>query len=229
MAAKIILTGLSITLCCSIAAPARAAFFGNSQGGADFPDGAISFADTVVDYTPGIVGGNPTEPHRGAFNALGTPDYAGVNACPSQADCSFVSLGDGGSLVLRFDDNKLTGSGDDSLDLWIFEVGPDIENTFVDISADGLSWVSVGTVFGDTAGIDIDAFGFTTTDQFSFVRLSDDPDEGGQSGITVGADIDAVGAISTVATDDPTAVPEPFTLLGMAVAFGFGAALKQDR
>lgn len=182
-------------------------------GGVDFPQGAVSFADAVVDFSVG--GGGATAPHLGAFNALGAPDYAGVNSCPSQAGCSFVSLGDGGSVTLQFVDNRLTGSGTPALDLWIFEVGPDVEDTFVEISKDGVTFVPVGAVTGATSGIDIDAFGFGVGDEFAFVRLTDDTDRDAQSGATVGADIDAVGAISTIRVD----VPEP------ATAALFGASL----
>ncbi len=197
--------------------PAQAVFIGNSQGGTDFPQGEASFADAVVSYDPGFVGGNPAAPYRGASNATGLPDYAGVNTCASQEACSFVSLGDGGSLTLRFTDNLLTGSGNADFDLWVFEVGPDIEDTFIDISMDGSTFFSVGKVFGTTAGIDIDAFGFGTDDLFEFIRLTDDTNEGAQSGTTVGADIDAVGAITTVTQ----AVPEP-TALALS---GFGLVL----
>jgi hypothetical protein len=127
-----------------------------------------------------------------------------------------VSLGRGGRLTLQFTDNLLTGSDDADLDLWIFEVGPDVEDTFVEISADGVIWFAVGSVFGTTSGIDIDAFGFGSTDTFGFVRLRDDPAEGGTSGASVGADIDAVGAISTIRT-----APEPAALA--LIAFGLAA------
>ena len=187
---------------------AYAVFYGNSQGGTDFPQGAVSFADAVVDYSPGLAGASPTSPYQGAFNALGIPDYAGVNTASSQADCTFVSLGVGGSITLQFTDNMLTGSGSNSLDLWIFEVGPDIEDTTVEISMDGSSWFSVGTVYGTTAGIDIDSYGFGTDDIFSHIRLTDVAGEGGTGGITVGADIDAVGAISTISV-----IPAPGAIL----------------
>jgi hypothetical protein len=203
----------------SVALPAHAVFIGNIQGGTDFPQGAVSFADAVVTYSPN---GPPSAPHQGAINALDVPDYVGVNSCPSQAACSFVSLGQGGSIVLRFVDNALTGSGNADPDLWIFEVGPDIENTFIDVSTDGITWNSVGFVGGSTAGVDIDAFGFGVGSTFNYVRLTDDPNEGGGGvGGTVGADIDAVGAISTVRVP----VPEPATLallaLGLAAVGGF--------
>jgi len=195
-------------------------------GGVDFPQGAISFADAVVSYTPGLAGNSPTAPHQGAFNALGEPDYAGVNSCASQADCSFVSLGVGGELVLRFTDNLLTGSDSDADDLWIFEVGPDVEGTVIDISTNGVDWLSVGSIGGSTRGVDIDAFGFGAGSAFSYVRLTDIPGNGGTSGATVGADIDAVGAISTRLAPS---VPEPATWAMLIAGFGLtGAAMRRN-
>jgi hypothetical protein len=173
-------------------------------GGVDFPAGAISFADVVTDYSPVIKSGQPTAANRISSNSIGVPDT------------SYVTLGDGGLITLRFSDNFLTGSGSPSLDLWIFEIGPDVEDTFVEISKDNVVYFPVGKVFGSTSGIDIDAFGFGPGDLFAYVRLQDDTDEGQQTGASVGADIDAVGAISTVA-----AVPEPSTYaLLMAGVFG---------
>lgn len=195
-----------------LSAQAHAVLIGNALGSVDFPDGVISLADAVVDYDPGLVGGNPTEPHRDPSNAVGLPDYSGTNNCPSQSDCTFVSLGVGGSLTLRFGDNALTGSGDSAFDLHIFEIGPDVEDTAVYISTDGVTFNSVGSVGGSLSSIDIDFFGFGIGDMFHYVRLVDIAAEGGTSGITVGADIDAVGAISTVPTV-PVPVPEPSTLL----------------
>ena len=197
--------------------PAAAVFIGNSQGGTDFPQGAVSFADEVVSYDP--LGG-PSAANQGASNSVGLPDYAGGGGCSDVSTCTFVSLGDGGSITLRFTDNVLTGSDNSDLDLWIFEVGPDVEDTFVEISVDGTGWTAVGKVFGSTAGIDLDAFGFGTSSAFAFVRLTDDGDEGDQSGISVGADIDAVGAIST------RPVPEPGTFAMLALG---AAALSARR
>lgn len=173
-----------------------------------------AFADVVASYDPLINGsGQPTAPYRNAGNALGQDNYY------TDPGITYVSLGDGGSITLRFTDNSLTGSGSSALDLWIYEVGPDVEDTFVEISRNGTTWFNVGKVFGATSGIDIDAYGFGTTDFFSFVRLTDDTNEGAQTGDTVGADIDAVGAISSAPPVDPgDPVPEPATI----VLFGTG-------
>ena len=171
--------------------------------GVFFSEGKLSFADTVVAYNPVIKNGEPHEKFANPSKALGAPDFDNVN------DPSYVSLGDGGSITVQFTDNSLTGSDDDAGDLRIFEVGPDVEDTFVEISRDGVEWVKVGKVYGGISTIDLDAFGFGSTDFFSYVRLTDDPNEGGQSGRTVGSDIDAIGAISssTVVINDGTTVP----------------------
>jgi len=203
----------------------HAATFPNVSGpGPDLPNGAASFADAVTGFIPGIVfdpdeGGNvPFDAFLGSQNTLGIPDVTVQTglACflnQNQNNCKFVSLGVGGILTVEFVDNRLTGSGDALDDLWIYEIGPDIEDTFVEISMDGINWMDVGLVTGSTKGVDIDAFGFGPSDLFRFVRLTDDPFEGDLDGETVGADIDAIAAIST------TLVPVP------AAAWLFGPAL----
>jgi len=212
MTLKTLVTRLIAAWALTLSAAAQAVLI----GGVEFPQGAASFADAVISYSPGIVATGPTEPYRGAVNALGVPNYTGANSCASQAACTFVSLGVGGSIVLQFVDNKLTGSDSAADDLWIFEIGPDVEDTRVDISKDGVTWSSVGAVTGSTRGVNIDAFGFSSADIFAFVRLTDVAELDGTTGATVGADIDAVGAITTVLTP----VPEPgtFALLGVGIA-----------
>lgn len=186
-------------------------------GGIEFPDGAASFADAVVSFTPGP---NTVAPYNDPSKALGVPDYDGDYANPE--DATYVSLGWGGQLVLRFTDNSLTTSGDSALDLWIFEIGPAVEPMLVHISADGLSWISVGSVGGATSGVDIDAFidsGVVEGAQYSYVRLTDSNQR--LSGHPwAGADIDAVGAISSAppVPDDPSEAPEPGTLALLGAA-----------
>ena len=166
-------------------------------GGIEFPQGEISFADEVVSYEPNHSGGPVPTKNLNPVWALGAPDFKNAD------DTDDLSLGSGGRVTLRFVDNVLTGSDDNKGDLYIFEVGADVEDTFVEISRDGVIWHSVGKVTGATSEIDIDQFGFSSRDSFRFIRLTDDPNEGDTSGSTVGADIDAVGAISTRRNEIP--------------------------
>lgn len=204
------------------AGPLRAEVF----DGVDFPQGFASFADAVVSYTPGSPA--PTLQHMDPTKALGAPDYAAYNAatgnvsCPTQAECPYLSLGVGGNVVLRFIDNVLTGSDSAADDLYIFEIGPSVESTIVDISMDGIMWIALGEISGSTRGIDIDAFGYGSGSSFNYVRLTDVAGQGGTGGDTVGADIDAVGAIST------RMVPEPATWAMMLCGFGLiGVAARR--
>lgn len=179
-------------------------------GGVEFPAGAVSFADAVVSFDAGP---NTISPHNDPTDALGTPNYAN--------DRNYVSLGWGGELILRFTDNSLTTSGNNEIDLWIFEIGAAVEPTKVDISVDGTNWISVGQVGGAKAGIDIDAYigsGVVAWEKYSYVRLTDltDPDHPLSGSPFGGADIDAVGAISSA--PPVTQVPEPGTLALLGAA-----------
>ncbi len=190
-------------------------------GGIDFPQGTSSFADQVIRYDPTYSGGTvPTSPdYNDPLQSLGPPDESG--------GIGAVALGDGGLLELLFVDNLLTNSGSNAFDLHVFEIGTAIESTLVsvrptaataallgpvfDLNGDG--FYEVGGISGGVASIDIDAFftGFAAGAlRFDAVQLVDDPNQGPSgSGDTVGADIDAVGAISSVK------VPEPATALLM--------------
>ena len=164
--------------------------FAENFGGVEFPQGVSSFADHVVSYKPT---GGVDSLRRNAEHALGKPDY------DTSGSSAYVSLGDEGILILQFTDNSLTTSGDDSLDLWIFEIGGAIEPTSIEISTDGVNWISIGSTNGSTSGIDIDEFigsGVIIGERYSFVKIIDLlPHQSGSP--TAGADIDAVGAISS--------------------------------
>ena len=82
---------------------------------------------------------------------------------------------------------------------------------------DGNRYTSVGTIDGFRRTIDLDAFGFNTSSRLRFVRLTDDPNDGSISGDSVGADIDAVGALSTLVI--PTYAP-----LGTGILVGPNAS-----
>lgn len=146
-----------------------------------------------------------------------------------------VSLGKGGSLTLEFTDNYLTGSGNEASDLWIYEIGKDVEKTLISISQDGESWLNLGTANrkdrsqDSGVGIDIDAAladaGYSSESLFSFVRITDDATSGGHGGFKSGADIDAIAALS-FAPKDETEVPEPGFLAGIGI---LGYSLLRQR
>jgi hypothetical protein len=212
----VLATALAAATTQALAAP-------TTYDGITFPDGDISFADSVIRYLPAFSGGNvPTDTnYTDPLEALGAPDYSTPNGS--------VSLGSGGLLELLFTDNSLTNSGDSDDDLHIFEIGPDVENTFVYVrpTASTLAllsgsftlddgFISVGEVSGSTSSIDID-FTFTgfaaSALTFDAVRLIDNPAEGNTGGATVGADIDAVGAIFSAPPPPPdNTVPAPASL-----------------
>jgi OOP family OmpA-OmpF porin len=153
-------------------------------GSVYFPLGDISFADAVVAF----VRGDPPGPEQDSIpdESLGTPDY------DSATEDNYLTLGCGGVLTVRFDDNLLVDT--EGADLYVFEVGPDVEPTHVSISADGDHWIDVGDVSGATADVDIAPF--TEAGQvFRYVRLTD-LKSACASGWP-GADIDAVGAIGS--------------------------------
>ncbi len=193
--------------------------------GVDFAAGTRSFADAVIQYDP-LYSGGPGPTIASAQNpddALGPPDFrlGGVPGDPGS-----VAIGHGGLLELLLTDVLLSNTGDSNFDLYIFEVGDDVEDTFVAVrptaptaallgppgpyDADGDGFYEVGKVFGSTSFVDIDAFfpGYPAGALvFDAVQLMDDVAEGNTSGATVGADIDAVGVV----------LPEPtmVALLGL--------------
>lgn len=156
--------------------------------GVEFPQGAVSFADRVISYNPGS---GVESPHNNSSAALGIPDWI------DGEDGQFVSLGCQGTLVVKFTDNSLTPGGDGAPDLWIFEIGAAVEPTYVEISRDGTNWIEIGRTSGSTSGIDLDSFiplGAPGS-RFSYVKVIDANCASGSP--FAGADIDAVGAISS--------------------------------
>ena len=173
-----------------------------------FPDGERSFADSVVSYNPGTGAASPnTTPSA----ALGPPDYDD----DGYFDGCAATLGYYGVLVVQFTDNSLTTSGSTDDDLWIFEIGAEVESTSIDISTDGVNWIQVGATSGSTSGVDIDAYigyGVVLGERYSYVRITDD----GTNDYTPtygdgGPDIDAVGAIESADPVSTTTTTEQDT------------------
>lgn len=186
-----------------------------NYGGIEFPNGALSFVDAVIKYDPYYSEGPAPADTSNPNDALGIPDVI-QDGC---GDPGFITLGRGGLIELAFTNNYLVNSGDIAADLHIFEVGSDVEDTFVAIhptpeteallgpsyDANDDGYYEVGKVYGAVSSIDIDSFfpgHNTNTLLFDAVQLIDDPAEGQASGECVGADIDAVGAIGSVRSCD---------------------------
>lgn len=150
-------------------------------GVVEFPLGDLSFADEIVSFEPG-------EPRAAEANsrpqtALGIPDY-------DETDDTYVTLGCGGTLTLRFADNALVDVP--GPDLYVFEIGPAVEAMDLAISADGNEWIEVGEISGGRADVDI-APHIGAGGVFHFVRLTDLKADCRPN--WPGADVDAVGAI----------------------------------
>jgi hypothetical protein len=192
---------LAVAGCLSCGGAAWAAPMGPVDLLSANPEGRLTYARSVESYNPVFVGSGDdmSAPWATPSNALGTPDYDGSS--------NFVSLGLGGTIVLGFAPGALSGSGTSAPDMVVSEIGPDVEDTLAWVSANGTDWTSIGRVAGGTTPVDIDQFGLGVNDRFSFVKLQDDPSQGMTTGATVGADIDAVGVMSSAP------VPEPASLL----------------
>lgn len=153
-----------------------------------FPMGDVSFADSVARYSSGDPA--PVADASRPESALGAPDYGEHGEGDER---SYVSLGCAGELVLTFEDNALIDVA--GPDLYVFEIGPDVEPTGLAVSNDGEAWVRVGRISGGKAEIDLAPYVHGNTD-FRYVMLVDLM-SGCSSGETPGADIDAVGAIGS--------------------------------
>ncbi len=187
---------------CSIFLLAVALLLGAGRGasasteqGAEYPDGHgdtvflplgdLSFADGVVKFESG----SPAAAHekdRQPQEAPGIPDYDEAGGDRS------LTLGCGGTVILRFVDNVLTDV--DGRDLYIFEIGPAVEPTGLAISTHGERWIDVGRVAGGKAAVDLAALA-APGEFYYYVRLQDD--RSGCDGGWPGADIDAVAAIGS--------------------------------
>jgi OOP family OmpA-OmpF porin len=162
-----------------------------------FPFGIASFADRVVAVDRGTSPATDPEALE-PEGVLGVPDYGSKD---SATDFTYLSLGKNGSVTVEFTDNYLVDV--EGPDLWIFEIGPFVESTRIEISKDGVDWIDIGVVEGSTSGIDIGPF-VEPGEKFTHVRVIDNDNPAGQH---AGADIDAIGAIGSIArseTDEQT-------------------------
>ncbi len=169
----------------------------------------ISFADKVNYYENTC----PDNQYTNSSFALGVSDY-------SEDFTSFVSLGEGGVLILDFENNILTNSGTSDADLWVFEVGDFVESTNIELlpldaatitilnnegitDGDNDNYYDFGSIQGSTRALDIDGFLSVSYGvgslQFTSIKLTDVPTTCGSEN-SPGADIDAVCALTSIST-----------------------------
>ena len=154
-----------------------------------------SFAKRVAEFIPGSPFTSRAQ-NQDPNAALGLPDYK------SSTDGSFVSLGGSGVLVLEFEQDIIDGEGDD---VYIFEVGPSVESTQVEVSPDQSTWYDLGAVKGKTAGLDLNGK-IPDGSTVRYVRLTDLRTDTNMP--TPGADIDAVCGLNSSSRIHSVAVPK---------------------
>ena len=146
-----------------------------------------AFASQVISFTHGSPWTNYAEQQK-TEKTLGIPDRVG-NDDTSKGD---LCLGSGGVLTLAFDLAIYDGEGND---IYVFEVGDQVEDTMIEVSDDLIIWYSVGTVSGSTAGLDLNGK-VPAGSSFHYVRLTDMKKYSGTR--WPGADIDAVCGVNVM-------------------------------
>ncbi|NNE22782.1 MAG: hypothetical protein HKN11_09250 [Rhizobiales bacterium] len=158
-----------------------------------FPLGVRSFADGVTSFFEGSPA-TKFATARVVTKTLGEPDHHETEKNGPEEPQNYLTLGCGGALTVQFRDNALIDVP--GPDLYVFEVGKDVEATRLAISTNAKSWTDVGTIKGGLAAVDINRVA-TPGQHYRFVRLQDARKRCGSR--WPGADIDAVGAIGSVA------------------------------
>ncbi|MCD6117055.1 OmpA family protein [bacterium] len=152
--------------------------------------GRYSFADSVIMYDPGArgkgTGDEPDARFRHSENAIGVP-------C-NQNDSGFVSLGRGGTIILKFLDNSLIDES--GPDLCIFLRARNKESAQVWISRKGNFFKYIGTVDKNNPFLDIK--GRSAGELYQYVKIKDVYQNSAPDTPDLGIDIDAVAALHCV-------------------------------
>lgn len=177
---------LAAALLCGIAPAALAAdYHFTDRDGTEMVAPEEAFAARVVEFIPGSPWTSYTEQQK-TQNVLGVPDRTGNNA----SSVGDLCLGAGGVLVLEFNVAIYDGEGQD---IYVFEVGDQVEATKVEVSSDLQTWYDVGEAKGKTAGVDLNGK-VPEGSRFRYVRLTDLKEN--PYGRWPGADIDAVSGLN---------------------------------
>jgi len=135
------------------------------------------------------------DPYGDAYDATGNIDGMLTNVI-GEADTSIVQIGAdgaGGSLVVVFTDNVVFDGPGPDIRVHTLDLIDPAEAT-IEVSDDGLTFVSAGNFFDDTGPIDIDlgalGLSYATTVRLTYV-----------SGILPGFDLDAVEGLNQLGLD----------------------------
>ena len=148
------------------------------------PYGAMSCAIKVISFTPGTPWTNDAKA-KDPNTILGAPDY------DKAKDINYLNLGNKGVIVLEFGVYITDGPGND---IYVFEIGPDVEATKVEVSDDLKNWIFVGNADGSLSGVDMNGK-IPAGGKYRYVRLTDIH---GAGSTWPGADIDAVAAVHPI-------------------------------
>lgn len=197
MKKKLLSLLLALVLCLGLIPTAFAdyTFTDRNNNTRTIKDGEYSFATRVVEFTPGDPW-TSYEDSQDPSATLGEPDY---DEAGGKVDD--LNLGKHGVLVVEFDVSIVDGEGED---VYVFECGPQVEPTKVEVSNDLSTWYEVGTAQGATAGLDIKGK-VPEGGRFRYVRLTDLE---GRSSRWPGADIDAILALNSTYVTSPWAESE---------------------
>lgn len=124
------------------------------------------------------------EANKNTDNILGSPYDEKGNSKTSYC------LGSYGSVVLEFSVDIVDNEG---IDIYVFEVGNEVEPTSVEVSVDGSEWLYVGDADGSLSGVDL-AGKVPEGTRYHYVRLTDLGTDANYE--WPGADINAVAGLN---------------------------------
>jgi hypothetical protein len=155
------------------------------------------YADTVVTTAQGLRkdGTAVLLERSNASSSLGAPQSSGLPSDPAVPAGSFYSLGFGGSIVVRFDNNYIIDGPGNDLQVWEVTGGvyPD-ELIELEASQDGTTWFPIGSGLTRDAMTDLGLSGLSWA---RYIRLTDISNPNSFSDATAdGYDLDAFSALT---------------------------------
>ncbi len=189
MKKRIIAIAIMIIMCMSIlptaslAANLEGVIYTDTRGNKiTLPGGEKSCATKVIEFKQG-------KPWTSDKKAMDPSGILGVPNYDKTPDGNYICMGSGGSITLEFDIFIVDGEGND---IYVFEVGDNVEATKVEVSSDLETWYDVGNADGSLSGVDLKGK-VPEGGKFKYVRITDRTET---LGPWPGADIDAVAGLN---------------------------------